>query len=386
VKIKQLTVFNLKLPFNNKHAHDSDRWPYGQSILVKVEDEKGFVGYGEGRPCPDLTGETVVSATQMIAYVLWPAIANFNFPDFSSDADALAILEFFQKVRVSESHPHVRSWNVSWCAVEMALIDCALRRASFSFGNVFEPKRKVLEYTGVITARDPAVIADLAKKKVDAGFSQVRIKITQDYVRQIEAARSVLDRNFPIVVDANGCFSFDEGLSACRELKERFDVSLVEDPIPRGKYQLGRFIEFCQKSKVDIMADNWLITDKDLERLTAKPSVSVFYLKVSRCGGIYQTMKMAQKAYQSGIGIAIGSHVGETGMLSLVGRHIGAWLPEVFFISGSAGIGRLREDIIVEDVRPGCSGSAETSQNIGFGYTVKPDIIDKFSMYKKVLN
>ncbi|MGH1484673.1 MAG: mandelate racemase/muconate lactonizing enzyme family protein [Cellvibrionaceae bacterium] len=385
MKIKSLTIFNLKIPFNKKHAHDAKRWPYGESIIVKVEDELGNVGYGEGRPCPNLTGETVVSATQMIAYVFWPAIASFLFPSIDEFDDAFDALEAYQKVRVFDRHPGVREWNVAWCAVEMALVDCALRRANLSFGEWFPPKRHILHYIGVITAHDPAKIAELSAERRIAGFSELRLKVTKNYHEQIAAARSVLGDDFSIILDANGHFDFDEGLLACKKMNEQYGIQIIEDPISRKKYRLEKFVEFCRKSSISIMADNWLVTNKDLKLLTQEKSASVFYLKLARCGGMYQTIKMAREAARYGVYVAIGAHVGETGMLSIVGRHMGSVVPEILFMSGSAGIGRLKEDIIVEDVRPGKDGLAEISRLKGLGYSIKEDLVNELAIYKKVL-
>src|SRR5439155_348155 len=71
-----------------------------------------------------------------------------------------------------------------------------------------------------------------------------------------------------------------------------------------------------------------------------------------------------------GVGVQVGSQVGETAILSAAGRHLAAALPEVTFVEGSFGTLLLAEDVSVESVRFGHRGEAPLLTGPGLGIRV----------------
>jgi len=93
-------------------------------------------------------------------------------------------------------------------------------------------------------------------------------------------------------------------------------------------------------------------------RLLAEESVDIFNIRLSKCGGLARSDKLAERAAHHGVGVQVGSQVGETAILSAAGRHLAAWLPEVAFVEGSYGTLLLTEDIGADSVRFGYGGNA----------------------------
>jgi muconate cycloisomerase len=91
------------------------------------------------------------------------------------------------------------------------------------------------------------------------------------------------------------------------------------------------------------------------------------------------SLAIAQLAQQAGMHIQIGSQVGETAILSALGRHLAAWLPETSFVEGSFGGLLLTQDISAESVSFGFAGEAPVLNGEGCGVEVLPDRLDKYT-------
>jgi len=53
------TVYALQVPFVESFRHSAGARVWSDSVVVRVEDEAGTEGFGEGVPRPYVTGETV---------------------------------------------------------------------------------------------------------------------------------------------------------------------------------------------------------------------------------------------------------------------------------------------------------------------------------------
>jgi muconate cycloisomerase len=118
------------------------------------------------------------------------------------------------------------------------------------------------------------------------------------------------------------------------------------------------------------MADESLVTLADARALVADKAVDFFNVRVSKCGGLARALAIAALAAEAGLGVQVGSQVGETAILSAAGRHLAATLPEVAFVEGSFGTLLLTEDVSVESVRFGHRGEAPVLTGPGLGIRV----------------
>src|SRR5204862_7267326 len=137
---------------------------------------------------------------------------------------------------------------------------------------------------------------------------------------------------------------------------EPFDVAAVEQPLPRAA--VAELARLRGATPVPLMADESLITPADAEALLAEKAVDYFNVRVSKCGGLARSLAIASRAAAAGVGVQVGSQVGETAILSAAGRHLAAALPAVTFVEGSFGTLLLAEDVSLESVRFGRRGEA----------------------------
>ena len=374
MRLVAATLYALRIPFVESFRHRVTERRWSDSVVVRVRDEAGTEGFGEGMARPYVTGETVDGMLQHLARDLWPALVERELPPFADATDLATLDALIPTTAVSG----VMAANASRAALELAVVDCALRRGGRSLAALLPPRRRTVTYSGVITAGPIERAIQHARQMRAVGLQHVKLKVGfADDVARVAALREVLGPDVSLRLDANGAWTVEraaEVLDAVAPL----GIAAVEQPLPRGPVtELRRLKEAV---RVPIMADESLLTRADAEALIAACAVDHFNVRVSKCGGLHRSAAMAARAATAGIGVQIGSQVGETAILSAAGRHLAASLPDVVFVEGSFGTLLLAEDVSVESVRFGHRGEAPLLTGPGLGVRVLEDRLRRHAL------
>jgi L-alanine-DL-glutamate epimerase-like enolase superfamily enzyme len=164
-----------------------------------------------------------------------------------------------------------------------------------------EPRPLVTTFT--LGAEDPAVMAESAK-----GFSRARslkLKLTGDLDLDLDRVRAVRAARPDVWmgVDANQGFSIDQLDALLAGLLDA-EVSLLEQPLRRGREaDLEGF-----KSPIPIAADESVLGLADVAGLVGR--FDVVNIKLDKCGGLTEGLKMAKEARRLGLGVMVGNMVG----------------------------------------------------------------------------
>lgn len=366
------TLYALRIPFVEAFAHSAAERRCTESVVVRVRDADGVDGVGEGAPRAYVTGETMESTLAHLAEQLWPRVAERALPDVDAgarmttpgDASLQALAASIPDIALDGAI----AAHASRAALELAVVDCALRRARRSLGTLLPARRHRVTYSGIITAGPLESVVRHARRMRVLRFRHVKLKVGfDDDVARVRAARETLGPEVSLRLDANGAWTFERAVEVLAAV-EPFDVAAVEQPLPRGKARdLARL---RAAASVPLMADESLITLDDAEILLTEKAVDFFNVRVSKCGGLLRSLAIAACATRSGVGVQIGSQVGETAILAAAGRHVAAALPALSFAEGSFGTLLLGEDVSVESVRFGHRGEAAPLTGPGLGITV----------------
>jgi L-alanine-DL-glutamate epimerase-like enolase superfamily enzyme len=354
------TLYALRIPFVEAFGHSAGERRWSDSVVVRIRDEHGIEGFGEGTPRPYVTGETVDTMLDHLADDLWPRVAGRELT-----APDLAALDAFLP---ETTLPGAVAPHASRASLELALLDCALRRARRAATTVLPPRRPRVTYSGVITAGAPARAVQHARQMRAVGLRHVKLKVGfDDDVTRVAAVREALGPDACLRLDANGAWSFSRAVEVLHAVAP-LGVAAVEQPLPRGL--ASELARLRRAAPVPLMADESLVTSADAEALLATKAVDFFNVRVSKCGGLARSLALARRAAAAGVGVQVGSQVGETAILSAAGRHLAAALPEVAFVEGSFGTLLLVEDVSVEAVRFGHRGEAPVLTGPGLGIRV----------------
>jgi muconate cycloisomerase len=367
-KISQIEVFKTDLPFKRSFRHSLKTRHASDSVFVKVSLDNGICGFGESLPRSYVTGNTRDSVFGELAAHAKSLIGT----GFGDGPDAAAPAKDLGSIK-----------GESRCALEIALLDALgktlSRPVSAFLGDVVN---KEFIYSIVISGGSvPAALAVSIFAKFN-GYKFMKVKVgSGNDAARVGACRRVMPHS-DIRVDANGAWDSAQSALNAIEALRRFRISCIEQPTPKGDMDaLQEVADFCAEP---VMADESLCTASDALELAQSRACDMFNVRLSKCGGIFNSLDIIAIARRNGIAYQIGCLVGESGVLSAAARHMAAVVPEIAYFEGSYARYLLKEDVIAEDLTPRRS-RARVPAGAGLGVTVKEDVLRKYSTESTVI-
>jgi muconate cycloisomerase len=147
-----------------------------------------------------------------------------------------------------------------------------------------------------------------------------------------------------------------------------FGISAVEQPVPHR--DVGSLADVRPRLGVPVILDESLCTQSDGERAIAAGLCDLFNLRLSKCGGFVNSLRLAVLAHAAGLACQLGCQVGETGILSAAGRHFATSVGGLRYVEGSYDRHLVREPLTVEDCTFSYGGRAPALRAPGLGVTI----------------
>ena len=358
------TLHALAIPFRQRFRHAAAERAVCDSVVVRVVDADGGEGWGEGAPRSHVTGETVGSMLADLA-AAWPEVAAAPPPRLDGPED-LVRLPLPTRLR-----------GAGRAALELAMLDLLLRRDGRSPARLLPARRDAVRYSGVVGADSPERARAIAEVFRAYRVAEVKVKVGfPGDVEAVRAVRTALGPRAAIRVDANGAWRPAEALRAMAALAE-LGVESVEQPLPRGAP--AELAALRARSPLPLVADESLLTVEDARELAAAGAVDRFNLRVSKCGGLGPCAAIAAVAAGAGIGVQVGSQVGETAILSAAGRHLAASVDALLRAEGSFGEALLVEDVGRAAVVFGPGGEAPVLTGPGLGIEIDAERVRRWT-------
>ena len=377
--VTAVEVCTAELPFRFSFEHALAERSRTHNTYVKVTLADGTVGYGEGVPRGYVTGETADDALNAVSQRYGPALLGRKLGE---PADVHAALD---TAAAALPASWVRPPGAGWCAFELAVFDAAGHLFGLPVSHWLGPVRApVLTYDAVVPFSTAAGLVPLAGLIRSFGITRVKIKVGRDLasdVNRVRMLRSLLGSEADLRVDANCAWTDEQALSAIEALR-RYRISAVEQPVAADDIDgLQRLTAACPET---IIVDESLRTVAEAQTLVDAKACGAFNIRVSKCGGLRASMRIAEIAADAGVTVVVGAQVGESGLLSAAGRHLAACLAPRY-LEGSAGRLLLREDITRERVLPGWAGRARPHAGAGLGVTVNAEVLDRHMLRARVV-
>ena len=369
LRVSALDVLTVEVPFRFSFRHARAERRSTTNVCVKVTLSDGSVGYGEGVPRDYVTGETPEAAAEAVAGRYGPALLGAD-ADLDGPADVAVLLD-----RAAATAPADGPPGAAWCAVELAVLDAAGRCFDQPVSAWLGPVRTpTVTYDAVLPLSTSAALVGMAAAVRALGIGQVKVKVGRDVdddVDRVRLLRRLLGPAVDLRVDANGAWTAEQALTAIARLRP-YGISVVEQPVAAGDIDgLARVTAACPEV---IAVDETLRTVAEARALVDAKACDAFNIRVSKCGGLRTSMRIAEIAADAGLTVIVGAQVGETGLLSAAGRHLAACVAPRY-LEGSAGRLLLCEDITAERIVPGRGGRARPHRGAGLGVTVRSDVL-----------
>jgi muconate cycloisomerase len=383
--ISTLTLFKVSVPLKKVVRHASFERSTSENLVVRATLDDGLVGYGEGVPRPYVTGETPQSAFNLLQQYDWAR--KIGRP--SDFADLVRRLETLRIPEIDDD-PRGMAGNAARCALELAVLDAYGRRFGESAGRAVDfvmaaglsrrstPGR--VRYSAAITAESARAELRSALKIRIYGFNQVKIKVGAagaDDALRLKRFRMALGARMDIRLDANEAFSAAELLERVEPLR-RFAPTALEQPVPH--HQVERLASLRPLLGIPVMLDESLCGFPDAAAAIAHKTADLFNVRLSKCGGILSSLRIIALAQQSGVGVQLGCHPGETALLSAAGRQVACRVAGLRYIEGSYDRHILAANLTRQDLTFRYGGRALPLAGPGLGVEVDPKLLEAITV------
>ena len=279
-----------------------------QTCLIKITTDEGITGYGEAAPFSFVTGdnlETVISVGKDLRKDL-----------IGTDPRSIGLIH-----RIMDSK-YAGNGAIK-AGIDIACYDISAKAAGVPLYKFLGGDDPHIHSDVTIGINEPAVMAADARSWVDKGFEIIKVKLGEEIAldaERIRAIRSEVGEEIRIKVDANQGWSVKDTIQISRKLAD-CNVELIEQPVPA--YDFEGLADIKKGTDILIAADESCHSVYDAARLAAMRAVDVVNIKLMKCGGIYNAIKIAAICEGAGIPCMIGC-MGESTLANLAGMHLAA--------------------------------------------------------------
>ncbi|MBD3233412.1 MAG: hypothetical protein GF315_06775 [candidate division Zixibacteria bacterium] len=290
IEVEKINL-KLKRPFGLSRGTTSER----ENVIVNIENN-----YGEAAPLYYL-GQTAEEITEACRELL---------ENFKTEED----------IRYLEENPW-RDELTGYPAPALAAVSQAI------YGYLAQNAGKPLfEYFGISPQESILTSYSIGIVKPDEleailnenpGYSAYKLKMgSDDDIEVIKKFREISDAELRL--DVNGGWSLNEAIDKMNRLLD-YDVEFIEQPIPSGN--LDGLDTLTTETDIRVFVDEDLNKFGDIVDLYGK--VHGINVKLSKCGLIFDTLRIIQYAKQLGMQVLLGcmveSSVGITAAAHLAG-------------------------------------------------------------------
>ena len=391
MRIADLTAYHVRIPFRGEVRHASHARTSNETLLIRCRLKDGSIGWGEGLPRPYVTGETIETVWQQLQETNWTE--ELAAP-FDSLRDAISLCESFQLSQIQVKEPSFNERNCLGnslrCAIELAILDAAARSFHQSFKEVtslvecarsIQTDLPVVRYSAVIpSVRTSWKLGMLLRGVRLWKFQDCKVKVGttgQDDADLLGKVRRILGSKVQLRVDANEAWNANE---VCARMKPllRFGISSLEQPVAHR--EISHLKAIREELSTPIMLDESLCSLSDATMAMEQETCDLFNLRLSKCGGFLNCLKLASLVQRAGLGYQLGCQVGETGILSAAGRHFATTVKDIRFLEGSFDRYLLKEQITKKDLTFRRKGIGQSVQGPGLGVAVDLDVVERLKV------
>jgi L-Ala-D/L-Glu epimerase len=276
-------IFDLKL----RYAWGLSRgtWTVRTNAFVKLEKD-GVTGLGEAAPIARYN-ETAQSAAAFIEKA--KPVLDRDLRDYV--------------VRMAEIEAVGPGEHAAKAALDMAILDWYARSLGEPLWRLLGLGRdKTVTTTYTIGIDEIPVMQQKTREAADFGVYKIKVG-TADDRKIIEGIRAVTDK--PLRADANEGWKTKEQALEMIEWMAARGVELIEQPLPAA--QLEDYAWLKDRSPIPVYADESLILPSDLPRIA--PYVHGVNVKLMKCGGVLEAVRLAAMGRALGLKLMIGCMV-----------------------------------------------------------------------------
>jgi L-alanine-DL-glutamate epimerase-like enolase superfamily enzyme len=288
MKIKDVKVWNADLGNTKPYTIAFKTVDQVRNAFVEIILENGVTGIGSGNPSEYVTGENLNQTIEVLQE------KNLDFLVGRDIREVNQLL--FEVLQKFPKNPAARA------ALDIALHDAFAKFLGVPLVKLLGQKIKTLLTSNTIGIKN---VEETLKEAIDyekQGFKVLKVKLGKDLEEDIERLaklREKFGKKMVIRIDANQGYSVQQTIDFFNRTK-RLDIELIEQPLPAKMVKEMKGLPDEVREK--IAADESLLSPKDAIELVKSPrACGIFNIKLMKCGGVSQGLKIADIALHENV-------------------------------------------------------------------------------------
>ena len=193
-------------------------------------------------------------------------------------------------------------------AVDMALWDLYGQLYRIPVYKLLGGSRKQLVTDITISVNSPEEMARDAISAVGRGYDTLKIKVGANPaldVARLTAVRGAIGDGTRIRIDANQGWEPKQAVRLLNQMQERgLDIEFVEQPVKARDFQGLKYV--TERSYVPVLADESVFSPEDAVTIMQMRAADLVNIKLMKCGGLYNALKIVSAAEVYGVECMIG--------------------------------------------------------------------------------
>lgn len=333
MKIKSVELKHISIPLIKPFKTALRTVDTAENTVVLITTDDGQIGFGEAPPTLAITGDTNASIVSAIRHSIGPKLIGQDIENIDK------IMFDIQNSVVGNTSPKA--------ACDMAIYDLLGKHYGIPLYKYLGGYRNQLETDLTVSINEPLEMTEDAIEAVKKGFNAVKIKVGIDYKKDIErvmAIRKAVGKGINIRLDANQGWTPEEAINVINKLEELdLDIEFVEQPVKARDFLGLRKVK--NNVHTPIMADESMFSPQDAIDLLQMEAVDFINIKLMKCGGIYNALKIVGIAESYGVECMLGCMI-ESKVSLTAAAHLAAAKKNITRVDLDAAI-LLAEDPVV---------------------------------------
>ena len=265
-----------------------------EDVIVEVYTDTGAVGYGEAPPTGAITGDTTGAILGALQDHIIKTVVGRDVDEFED------LMQALNKCIVGNTSAKA--------AMDMALWDLYGQLYRIQVYKLMGGSRKEIITDITISVNDPEEMARDAVDAVRRGYDTLKIKVgahPELDVARLTAVRQAIGNDTRIRIDANQGWEPKQAVRLLNQMQEKgLDIEFVEQPVKAHDIDGLKYV--TERSYVPVLADESVFSPEDAVRIMQTGAADLVNIKLMKCGGLYNALKIVSAAEVYGVECMIG--------------------------------------------------------------------------------
>ena len=265
-----------------------------EDVIVEVYTDTGAVGYGEAPPTGAITGDTTGAILGALQDHIIKTVVGRDVDEFED------LMQALNKCIVGNTSAKA--------AMDMALWDLYGQLYRIPVYKLMGGSRKEIITDITISVNDPEEMARDAVDAVRRGYDTLKIKVgahPELDVARLTAVRQAIGNDTRIRIDANQGWEPKQAVRLLNQMQEKgLDIEFVEQPVKAHDIDGLKYV--TERSYVPVLADESVCSPEDAVRIMQTGAADLVNIKLMKCGGLYNALKIVSAAEVYGVECMIG--------------------------------------------------------------------------------